>query len=136
MGYNNKPRASKRQKKATIPSNHIVFLNKNLYCHSFYQVRGAYAYLKKIQEKDINKAVAAATQLVYYDSPLHLAIPYVLFLKLLPDPPNVMLKSVLSFTLIIFVYSHPIIRGIISLCMRLLGAYIFSKKKIFVQHGR
>ena len=127
----------KGSKKATRPSNHIVCLNKNLYCHSFYQVRGAYAHLNQIREKDLDKAVAAANYLVYYEDPLHLKIPYVFFLKLLPEPPDGMLKSVLSFTLILFVYLYPIIRGIIILWMRLLGAYIYSKENnTFVRHGR
>ena len=131
------PVTPKDRKKATRPSNHIVCLNKNLYCHSFYQVRGAYAHLNQIREKDLDKAVAAANYLVYYEDPLHLKIPYVFFLKLLPEPPDGMLKSVLSFTLILFVYLYPIIRGIIILWMRLLGEYIYSKdNNTFVQHGR
>ena len=127
----------KGSKKATRPSNHIVCHNKNLYCHSFYQVRGAYAHLNQIRENDLHEAVSAATHLVYYDDPLHLAIPYVFFIKLLPEPPDSMLKLVLSFTLILLVYLYPIIRGIIFLWMRLLGAYIFSKKNnILVRNGR
>ena len=62
----------KGRKKATRPSNHSVCLNRNLYCHYFYQVRGAYAHLNQIQEKDLNKTVAAATQIVYCKNPLHL----------------------------------------------------------------
>ena len=61
----------KGSKKATRPSNNIVRINKNLYCHYFYQVRGAYTHLNQIREKDLDEAVAAATQFVYYDDPLH-----------------------------------------------------------------
>ena len=64
------PVPPKGSKKANIPSNHIVCLNRNLYWHSFYQVRGDHAHLNQIQEKDLYKAVAASTQLVYYDDPL------------------------------------------------------------------
>ena len=103
------PVPPKARKKATRPSNHIICLNGNLYCHSFYQVRGVHAHINQKLEKDLDEAVAAATQLVYYDYPLHLTITYVFFLKLLPEPPDGILKLFLSFTLILFVYLYPII---------------------------
>ena len=49
--------------KSTIPSNCIVWLNKNLYCYYFYQVRGAYAHPNQEIEKYLEKAVAAASQI-------------------------------------------------------------------------
>ena len=49
----------------------MVCLNENLYCHSFYQVRGAFAHLNQTGEPDLDEAIAEATQLVYYDDPLH-----------------------------------------------------------------
>ena len=56
------------------------------------------------REKDLDEAAAAATSLVYYDDPVFLEIPNMFFLKLFPEPPDSMLNSILSFTLIIFVY--------------------------------
>ena len=50
----------------------------------------------------MDEAVTAATASILYDDPLHLAILCTFFLERLPDPPNGFLKSVLSFTLIIF----------------------------------
>ena len=48
-----------------------------------------------------------------------------------------MLKSVISFTLILFLCLYPIVQGIIILWMILIGAYIYSKESnTFVQHGR
>ena len=51
--------------KATRPYNCIVYLNEKLYCHSFYQVRGAHARLNQEIEKDLDKVVAKASQLLY-----------------------------------------------------------------------
>ena len=53
----------------------MVCLNESLYCHSFYQVRGAYAHLDQKREEDLDEAIAEAIKLVYYDDPLHIAIP-------------------------------------------------------------
>ena len=102
----------------------MVCLNENLYCHSYYQVRGAFAHLNQTGEPDLDEAIAEATKLVYYDDPLHLAIPYNFFMEMLPEPPDGMLKSALAFTLILFVYMYPILRGIIRLWARLLHVYI------------
>ena len=77
----------------------------------------------------MTEAVVAATVAVFYDDPLHLAIPYIYFMEILPDPPAGLLKSMLSFILILFVYLYPILRGLISLWMKLI-------LKIFVNHGR
>ena len=63
-----------------------------------------HAHFNKIKEKDQDEAVAAATALVYYDDPLHLAIPYMFFLELFRETPNGMIKSILSYTLIVFAY--------------------------------
>ena len=52
----------------------IVCLNENLYCHSYYQVRGAFAHLNQNREEDLDEATDEATKLVYYDDPLHFAI--------------------------------------------------------------
>ena len=59
-----------------------------------------------------------------------------MFFKLLPDPPNVMIKQLLSLTVILYVYLYPILWGLISLWTRLADAYIFSKDtNIFIKHG-
>ena len=74
-------------------------------------------------------AVAAATVTVFYDDPIHLEIPYIYFMERLPEPPDGLLKSMLSFTLILFAYLYPILRGLISFCMKRI-------LKIFVNHDR
>ena len=113
--------------KARKPSNRLVCLNQKFCCFSFYQTQGAYAHLEQKSEKDLDEAVAAATAAVFYDDPLHLAIPYTFFLERLPYPPNGLIKSVLSFELIIFLYLYPILKVLISLWLIHIGAYTFSK---------
>ena len=80
------------------------------------------------------EAVAAASAAVFYDDPLHLSIPYTFFLERLPEPPDGFLKSVLYSTLILFLFLYPILWGLISLWLRHIGAYNFSK--IFVNQDR
>ena len=89
---------------------------------------GAYAHLNQIHEKDLDEAVAAATTLVYYNDPLRLAAPYVYLLEMLPEPPNGLLKSILSLTLILIVYLYPILRGLTRLWRRSLIAYMSQHK--------
>ena len=79
--------------KADISSGRIVFLCYRYYCHSFYQVQGAYAHLNQKREKDLDKAVRPATRIVYYDEPLHLAITYEFLVKIFPEPLDGMLKK-------------------------------------------
>ena len=75
----------------------------------------------------MDEAVSAATVAVFYDDPLRLATPYTFSLKLLPEPPDGFIKSVLSFAHILFVYFYPILKGLISLWLRRIEAYTFSK---------
>ena len=74
--------------KACKPSNTFVCLNQTFFCLSLYQTQGAYTHLDQRPEKDIDEAVAAATTAVFYDDPLHLAIPYTFSLERLPGPPD------------------------------------------------
>ena len=103
------------------------FFYQKFYCFSFYKTQGYYARLDQQSEKDLYKAVAASTVAVFYDDLLHLTIPYAFFLEHFPEPPDGFLKSVLSFTLILFVYLYSILRVLISLRLRHIGAYNFSK---------
>ena len=123
---------------ASKPSNKITFLNQNICCFSYYQVRGAHTHLNQSWEKDLDKAAAAATTLVYYENPLYLEISYMSFLELFPEPPDGMLNSILPFTLIIFVYLFPIFLGLISFWLKRIGVYIILiyNKNIFVNHAR
>ena len=73
------------------------------YFQSFYQAEGVYAHLHQQSDKDIEDAVIAVTDKVFYDDPLDLAIPYTLILERLPDPPYGALKSMISINLILFV---------------------------------
>ena len=116
------------------PTNIFICFNQKFCCLSLYQTQGAYAHLDQRPEKDLDKAVTAATASIFYNDPLHLAIPYNFFLECLPEPPDGFLKSVLSFRLILFVYLNPILRGLISLWLRHIGAYTFSK--LFVNKER
>ena len=86
--------------KANEQSNRIPCMNAKFCCFSFYQVQGTHAHLNQKTEKDLDRAVAAATAIVFYDDPLHLAVPCIYCLKMLPKPPNGVLRSILS--LIIF----------------------------------
>ena len=100
-------------RKSSKQSNKILFLNTTFSCFSSYKVQGAYAHLNQRHEKDLDKAVAAANTLVYYNDPMRLAVPFVYLLEMLPDPPDGLLKSILSLTLIIIVYLYPILsRGV------------------------
>ena len=111
------------------PSNIIVCLNQKSFYFYFYQTQGAYAHLDQRSEKNLDKAVTAETVAVFYDDPLHLATPYIFFMERLPEPLDGLLKSMLSFILILFVYLYPILRGLISLWTKRI-------LKIFVNHGR
>ena len=76
----------------------------------------------------MDKAVASATATVFYDDPLHLEIPYTLLLERLLEPPDGLIKSMLYFALILFVYLYPILIVLISLWFCHIGAYTSPKK--------
>ena len=124
-------------KTKNIP-NRMVCLRDRYYCHSFYQVQGAYAHLNQSSEKDLDEAIHAATAFIYYDDPLRVAIPYEFLLKRLPEPPDGITKSILSMSIIIGIYSTIIAKGLIRLWYQLLSAYLFKndKRNIFVRYGR
>ena len=115
-------------RKASKQSNRIPCLNATFSCFSSYQVQGAYSHLNQRHEKYLDEAVAAATTLVYYNDPLRLAVPYVYLLEMLPEPPNGLLKSIFSLTLILIVYLYPILRGLTRLWRRSLIAYMSHRK--------
>ena len=75
--------------------NKIVCLNQNIHCYSHYQVQGAYAHLNQTICHNIDEALAAACTIKYYNDPLHLAVPYLFFMDLLPEPPDGFVKSFL-----------------------------------------
>lgn len=116
----------------------IVCLRDRYYCHSFYQVQGAFAHLNQSPEKDLDEAVHAATAFVFYDDPLRLAVPYEYLFKRLPEPPDGMLKSILSLGLIFLIYFLIVFKGLIRLWYQLLTAYLFKidSRNIFVRYGR
>ena len=78
----------------------------------------------------MDEAVEAVTRIIYCDGLLRLAIPYEFLVKLLPEPPVGMLKTIFSIGFILFVYMYPITLGIIYLCMRLVTAYFIKVDKI------
>ena len=116
----------------------MVCLRDRYYCHSFYQVQGAYTHLHQSSEKDLDEAIQTATAIIYYDDPLSLAIPYEYLLKWLPEPPDGITKSLLSLTIIISIYSMIVIKGLICLWYQLISARLFKidTRNIFVSHGR
>ena len=115
-------------RKASTQSNRIPCINSKYCCFSFYKVQGAYTHLNQKQKKDLDEKVAAETTLVFFDDPLHLAVPYVYFLEMLPEPPDGLLKSILSLTLMLIVYLYPVLRGLIRLWVRFLSAQASSKR--------
>ena len=133
MGNNNFP-GPPDNRKASKKSNRIPCLNATFSCFSPFQVQGAYAHLNRRHEKYLDKAVAAATTLVYYNDPLRLAVPYVYILEILTEPPDGLLKSILSLTLIIIVYLYPILRGLTRLWIRSLIAYMSQRKFSNIAH--
>ena len=64
-----------------------------------------------------------------------MAVPYVYLLEILPEPPDGLLKSILSLTLILIVYLYPILRGLTRLWRRSLIAYM-SERKLPTLHIR
>ena len=110
----------------------IVCLNQNMHCYSHYQVQGAYAHLNQKICQDLDEALAAACTIRYYDDPLHLDVPYLLFMDLLPEPPDRFVKSFLSLALIIFVYLYPIFIALIQYWTKLICSCIIlsDDKKI------
>ena len=61
-----------------------------------YYIKGAHAHLHQNMNKDLDEAVAEATVIHYYNDPLHLAVPYMFFMEILPEPPDGLTKSTLS----------------------------------------
>ena len=120
------------------PSNQTTCLNTRYYFHSLYQVKGGYARFHQQSDKDLEYAVASATAIVFYDDPLNLAIPYIFLLLSLPGPPDGALKSMLSLTLILFVYFYPVVRGLILHWYSNIFASLLVKdnRNMFVRHGR
>ena len=102
---------------------------------SYYQVKGVYSHLNQRHEKDLDEAVAAATTIVYYNDTLQLAVTNVYIFEILPEPPDGLLKSNLSLTLILILYLYPILRGLTCLCTRSLIAYM-SQLKLPTLHIR
>ena len=103
----------------------------------FYQGKGAYARLHQQSGKDIEDAFSDATDKVFYDDPLNLAIPYAFFLERLPEPSDGALKSMISLTLILFIYFYPVVRVLIIHWYRQIFASILAKDNMnmFVWHG-
>ena len=110
-------------------------MNAKFICFSSYQVQGAYTHLNQRHEKDLDEAVSAATTLVLYNDPLRLAVPYVYLLEMLPKPPNGLLKSNLSLTLILIVYLYPIFWGLTRLWRISLISYM-SQRTFPILHIR
>ena len=86
---------------------------------------------------DLEHAVSATTDIVFYDDPLYLEIPYILFLERLPDAPNGEIKSMLSHNLILVVYFYPVARGLIIHRYSPIFSSLLSKynRNVFVRHG-
>ena len=63
-----------------------------MHCHSHYQVQGAFAHLNQKAVQDLDEALAAACAIIYYDDPLHLAVPYMFYMDLLPRPSDGFIK--------------------------------------------
>jgi hypothetical protein len=119
-------------------NNKIVCLNQNMCCYSHYQVQGAHAHLNQKINKDLDETVSAATAIKYYDDPLHLEIPYQFFMEMLPEPPDGLTKSILSLTLIIFVYLYPVFKALTKYYLKLIGSYtiLSEDKNVFIQCGQ
>ena len=119
-----------------MQSNQITCLNVRYYCHSFYQAKGDYARLHQRSDKDIEDTVGAATAKLFYDDPLNLGIQYAFLLERLSDPPDDALKSMLSITLILFIYLYQVVRGFILHWSRFIFASILAKdnKNLIVRH--
>ena len=117
--------------------NKIVCLNQNMHCYSHYQVQGAYAHLNQTICQDLHEALAAACTIKYYDDPLHLTVPYLFFIYLLPEPPDGLVKSSLSLALILFAYLYPIFIALIRYWTKLICSSIILSdyKNAFNRHG-
>ena len=84
--------------------NNISCLNQNKCCCSYYQVQGDHAHLHQKMNKDLDEAVATTPVIHYCDDSLHLAVTYLFFVEVLPDPPDGLTKSTLYLALILFLY--------------------------------
>ena len=139
------PKANKRvvtvwQKGGTdhLMRNKIVCLNHNMHCYYHYQVQGVYAHLNQKICLDLDEALAAACAIRYYDDPLHLDVPYLFFMDLLPEPPDGFFKSFLSLELILFVYLYPIFIALIQYWTKPICSCIIlsDDKNAFNRNGR
>ena len=119
-------------------SNRMICLKDTYYCHSYYQVHGAYAHLNQRRENDLDEAVIEANTVMYYDDPLRISTPYEYLAKRLPRPPDGHVKAALSLGLIVLIYLIPILKGLITLWMRLIAAHLFKNdaRNIFIRHVR
>ena len=118
--------------------NKIVCLNQNMHCYYHYQVQGAYAHLNQKICQDLDKALTADCAIRYYDYPLHLAVTYLFFMDLIPEPPDGFVKSFLSLALILFLYLYPIFIALIRYGTKLIFSCIIlsDDKNAFNCHGR
>ena len=90
--------------KTHLTRNKIVCLNQNKHVYSHYQIQGAFAHLNQKTCKDFDEALAEACAIKYYEDPLHLALPYQLFVNLLPEPPDIIPFAV-TYTICIFMFN-------------------------------
>ena len=117
--------------------NKITCLNVRYYFHSFYKAKWDYARLHQQSDKDLEDAVSTDTSKLFYDNPFHFSILYTLLLELIPEPLDVTLWSILSVTIILFVYLYPVVRGLIIYWSWSIFDSILSKdnRNMFVRHG-
>ena len=119
-------------------SNQITYLNVRYYCHSLCQAKRAYDHLHQQMDNNIEDSVAAANDIVIYDDPLNLEIPYIFLLESLPEPPDGALKLMILLTLIIFEYFYPVVSGLVLHWPRPIFDSFLAKdnRNVFVRHIR
>ena len=87
--------------------------------YSTYQVQGAYAHLNQTENQKVQEAIKVASNVIYFDDPLRLSVPYEYVAKRLPKPPDNNFLKCLACMTIVAIYLCYFVR----ICME-----IFYKK--------
>ena len=123
------------------PASHckVRCLDKRLCCYSHYQSNGSYAGLgQQTNYGLVNVLEEASGPLVYNDDPIRLSVVYQFFLEQLPEPPDGVLKLILSLSLIAYVHLYPVLQGLIYLWVNKFCSYLCYRcdENIFINFGK
>ena len=83
--------------------------------YSGYQVQGAYAHLEQQNNTEATDALEAASNILYFNDPLRLSVPYHYIARIKPEPPDCFLARLTALIAITSIFAIPLLRGTIYL---------------------